>query len=253
MGNNILLISYYWQPWNNPGVFRWLWFSHYIHISSVLTCGKPKNSFYDDSLPMGYADQIKYFWGMRGLFWGILIIPKTLWLSRYSEKIVITSPPESLIITAWVLQLFGKDIYLDMRDAIDRKRQKCRIMIPVYKFFYRRLKNVCVVMRFIDETKPVIRHGYDPLNRMTDVLKDVRLGSYGVSGRLKYNSFVHCLNHGTRIDYQYCSGYGSRSAITAMKYGLAMNLNKLHSEYQTIQPQSWEVQAGKMKRFLNDL
>lgn len=251
--NKLLLITYYWQPWNNPGVFRWLWFSKYIHLSTVLTCGKPVKSFYDETLPVGYADEVQYFRRTLGTLWGILLIPKALKLSRDVEKVIITSPPESLIITAWVLQLFGREVYLDMRDAINRKRQPCRFVIPIYRFFYKRIKNVCVVMGFIDKMKLTIHHGYEPVLRADDFLKDIKIGGYGGFNRIKYYFFMDCLGHGMRIDYQYCSGYGSRTAITAMKYGLAVNLDKLHPEYQTISPQSWEIQAGKMQRFINDL
>lgn len=160
----ILLISYYWYPWNNSGSFRWLHLSKYLDIHTVLTCKRPRNSFLDKTIPRGRTKKVIRLFRLRPILWSIAIIPivAILLLNRYS-KVVVSSPPEMSITVAWLVQILGKCCVLDIRDMINRESQSCKKLIPFYQWFYNKIKNVCVCMQFFDPTKQVIRHGYDDI------------------------------------------------------------------------------------------
>lgn len=247
------LISYYWYPWNNPGVFRWLRFSRHINIDTVITADRPVGSFVDQTLPApGIFDPPIRRFGVCAALWGLLIIPAAIRHTRRGERVIITCPPESLLVTALILQFLRRRVYVDMRDAIDRRRQPCKFLIPVYRFFYRRIARVCVCMQFIDPSKKCIYHGYDDLGRepAADCGAVIR-GGFGPFGRMQYVDFLDCLREGFKIDYQYARGYGSRSVITALRYGLALNADKLHDEYKSLVPRSWAHQAEEMSEWMN--
>ena len=153
---SIIVISYYWAPWNNAGTFRWWNFGKFINFD-VLTSRRPVNSFHDETINDNH--KVKRFGKVKAVVWGFLAIFKA---GKY-DLYIVTSPPESLLFCAWILQLMGKKVLVDMRDPIYRIRQPLKFMVPVYRFFYNRINNVIVSWKIIDKSKPCIYHGYEDI------------------------------------------------------------------------------------------
>lgn len=205
-----LLISYYWFPWNNSGVFRWTNFSKHIDFD-VLTCRRPLRSFRDYSMsatmkPSSLYGNVRKFGAcLPAIVWGF-IAPFVAMFKRY-DTYIFTSPPESMLIGAYLLQLFGKNVVVDMRDAISREKQYFKFMIPVYSFFYNRIDNVIVAYWFISPGKKVVYSGYE------DVAKVKYKGCY--SERVSRGWYLYKLSLGYMPDQSRKPiGYGSGSAQT---------------------------------------
>lgn len=248
MDSKILLVSYYWYPFNNSGSFRWLHFSKYIKIDTLITSKYPYNSFIDNTIPKGRVKIISKFFKLPAVLWGIFIAPIVLVYSMFFDKIIFTSPPESLIFVSWLCQLFGKKVYLDLRDQIDRESQRNKWLVPIYKFFYKRIKNVCVTMQFFDPSKVVIRHGYINLNKKANHKKKYYFDS---SYSYIYSDFINNLEYGYGINFKNeFKNYTSSLIPTLIKFNLPI-IGNLHPECFSFKPTSWKIQSQKMKRFLN--
>ena len=156
----MLLITNYWSPWNTSGTFRWLHLSRYIDFD-VLTSKKPNTGFKDETLPPDNCKRcIRVGSNLPAMVSGI-VLSVVSWFMR-ADRYVYTSPPETLLVGAWFSQkVLRREVYVDMRDALDRDMQPHKWLLPLYRWLYRRLDNVCVAMQFFDPKKQVIRHGYD--------------------------------------------------------------------------------------------
>ena len=162
-----LLITAYWFPWNTPGTMRWLQIGNYLQFN-VLTSGRPRTGFIDNTLPMNidrpsrlvlmFGNKLPaWFWGLRSIFH----IPKF----KY-DTYIFTSPPESLIVSAWIMEkVFRRKVLVDMRDSIDRENQKAPWMNWLYRWFYNGMNNVIVAWQFLDEFKFAIHSGYDEIRK----------------------------------------------------------------------------------------
>lgn len=239
-----LLIAYYWYPWNNSGTFRWTGFGRHIDFD-VLTCKKPLRSKKDFGIKTrNYYDRV-YKFGMYlpAIVWGF-IAPFIALFKRY-DVYVITAPPESLLIGAWILQKFGKTVIVDLRDSIDREKQYFKRLIPVYKFFLNKTKNRVVAYKFLDESATVIYTGYEPFTPTPF------RGFY--SERVSYSWFIHKLSMGYMPTQKYKpKGYGSGSSQTYRHLGFPLD-NNFHPEVYNHELISIEDSAFKLLRFIKTI
>ena len=216
-----LLISYYWYPWNNAGTFRWTGFSRHIDFD-VLTCRRPLRSKKDFGIECGnYYDRV-YKFGMffPAILWG-LFAPLVALFKRY-DVYVITSPPESLLIGAWILQKMGKNVIVDLRDSIDREKQYFGKLTSLYKFFSQRIKNKTCAYKFVDDESSVVYTGYE------DIRPTPFKGYY--TNRLGYRWWNYKLSMGYMPSQENKpKGYGSGSVQTYRHLGFPLD-NNFHPE-----------------------
>ena len=241
----MLVINYYWHPWNTSGSFRWLHLSQYLDFD-VLTSKKPNKGFYDDTMPQGHCTKLYRYGYMLPAFLGGLYL-SILSVFIRSDKYVYTSPPESILFGAFINQLLGRKVYVDLRDAIDRPTQKSKWLVPIYQWLYKRIKNVCVTMRCFDETKPVIRHGYDDIERQSYSFNDSLIHKNYL---MKYREHQIMIMFGAGRDYgEGFEHYTSSSVITLRHLGNPIKGN-LHPELFEFEPQSWKEISKDMAKFL---
>jgi len=137
-----------------------------------------------------------------------------------------------------------------MRDSIDRDKQPLKFMVPVYKFFYKRIKNVVVCCKFVDEKKPVVYSGYDKIQLASHV--NVHKPILYSGRRLKYQDYYEALKVGYVQDLRLKpQNYSASSLFTIKHLGYNLDLSHLSEEVQQLEPPSWRVQARKMLHFLN--
>lgn len=241
-----ILIAYYWYPWNNSGTLRWLRLIQYLNMNiDVMTSSYPVKSFIDQSLPKIECKVMRYGKKkMPAVLWG-LIYPFRILFSKYNN-IIITAPPESLIIWAYIFQLFGKNVVLDLRDSIDRKHMHLKILKPLYKFFYIRIKNVVVCMRFLDESKPVVYHGYEDITK-----PKIHKMCFKDYHRMTFYKYHKLLSEGYYPDLSSKpNGYSSSCIHTLKHLGLPINNKYLNKEVFELIPISWEESANQMEVIL---
>ena len=161
-----LLVTNYWYPYNNTGAFRWVHIGQHLYFD-VLTCKKPRGGMRDETMPGISHKTYRYFSNLPAVLFGFFIIPFVLYYRSRYNKIIFTSPPESLLIPAWICQKLGSDVYIDMRDEIGRlnNTNSWKFLSEIWWWFYRRLKNRVAVNEVITERGTIIRHGYMELNR----------------------------------------------------------------------------------------
>lgn len=176
------------------------------------------------------------------MIWGFFA-PFIALFKKY-DQYIFTSPPESMLIGAYVLQLFGKNVFIDMRDSIDREKQTLKLFVPVYTFFYRRMHNVIVAYKFLDETKPVIYHGYEELTT---------IGFHGYyNERLNNDDYKSMLAQGYIPDQsKKPKGYASGSGQTLRYLGLPIN-NTFHEEFYSHKLIPVEDSAYKLQKLLKE-
>jgi len=239
-----LLISYYWYPYNNSGTFRWANFSKFIDFN-ILTCRRPLRSFIDYSIQVPYdkryKDVRKFGAYLPPWVWG-LIAPLLILFSRY-DLYIITSPPETMLFGAWFLQLLGKNVIVDMRDAIEREKQPIKKLTRFYKYFYKRINNVIVAFQFFDPTKKVIYSGYE------DIIGATAFKGY-YSKRLRSRNYLYKLTQGFIPDQSKKPvNYSSGSAQTFRYLGFPINKN-LHPEVYNHKLCSVKDSAKKYSNYL---
>jgi len=240
----ILLISYYWYPYNNSGTFRWVNFSKHMDFD-VLTCRKPRKSFKDYSIVSGKYYEGVYRFGayLPAVAWGF-IAPFIALFMKY-DFVIVTCPPESGLFGAWILQLFGKKVLVDMRDSIDRERQPLKRFINIYKFLYSKIINVIVASGFFDPSKPIIYSGYE------DIKGTKFVGYY--QGRVARKWYRYNLECGLVPDQSNKpSGYWSGSAQTLRHLGYPIN-NVLHEEFYSHELQSIKQSTEKLKTLIYEM
>ncbi|MFX0134131.1 MAG: hypothetical protein ACFFDN_10855 [Candidatus Hodarchaeota archaeon] len=243
----LLLVSYYWYPWNTSGAFRWLHLSEFIDIATVFTSKRPCKGFFDETMPKGRTKFIIRMFQLPAALWGFAITPIVFAMSFFYDKIIFTITPESLLFPAWILQICGKVVYVDMRDKIDRHTQPHKWLVPIYQRLYKRIKNVCVTMQCFDETKPVIRQGYDVSNKFYVPWQELILN---YNNRISYSKYCQLLIDGHGRDFgEGFDHYTSSSVVTLRHLGNPIKGN-LHPELFEFEPQSWEEISKEMSKFL---
>ena len=242
----MLLIAYYWFPWNNAGAFRWLHLSKYISIHTVITSKKAKGSFEDHSMPYGSCINLLRRFSLRPAVWALVMTPLIVFQGLKHEKIIITIPTEMLLIPAFILQLLGREVLIDLRDAIDRDRQPFKMGIPLYRWLYGRMKNKVAVWRFLDPKAVLIRHGYEDL--------DFKPSLFGplLQGRHPYADYLDHLSKGYVIDLSgKVPGYATSSMPTLIYYNIPiMNPEIFHEECFDFEPENWASIAVKWMELL---
>jgi len=259
---DILLITNYWYPWNASGTFRWLHLSKYIDFD-VLTSKKPNSGFYDETLPVPKCGRLFRFGKSLSAVVSGLYLSIVSWFIR-ADKYIYTCPPETLLIGAYVNGLLGRQVYVDMRDKIDRHTQPHKWLIPLYQWLYKRIKNVCVCMRFFDPEKTMIRHGYDSLTKKDGRVEiiDNRYNEsywwqmptgYLTTRSFNYKTYCDSLSFGYGRDYSDIKfkNYNSSSLVTIRHLdNPIIGKENLHPECFEFEPESWQQIAEKMKKFL---
>ena len=154
-----LLITNYWAPWNHSGTFRWIGFGRYMNFD-VLT-SKHKKGFYDETIPSGAHTVFRReCFRLPACLCGIFLAFYSIFRRKY-DIYVFTAPPNTLVLAAWLNQIIGRKVVLDMRDMIGYPEQRLKVLNPIYRFFYNRVKNKVVAAQFFDESAYCIYHGYD--------------------------------------------------------------------------------------------
>jgi hypothetical protein len=236
-----LLIAHYWYPFNNAGTFRWLYFSKDIDCD-VLTTSIPINSTVDTTIPNPNKKTIRFGNRLPAIVWG-LIASFVILFKKY-DRYIITSPPESLLLGAWLLQLLDRNVIVDMRDSVDRDTQKIKMFIPFYKFLYNRLKNIVVCWKFLDESKPCVCHGYE-------VEKGDKFNGY-YTDRVCHGVYLSRMKHGLIPDQSNKpKGYATSSLHSFLHLNYPIN-NEFNKEMFTVIPKSYSERAKEMKALIND-
>ena len=243
----ILLITNYFKPWNSPGCFRWLQMSKYIDFD-VLTSRKPIGAFYDETLPPSNSMVFRYGYNLYAVCSGLYLSFRALF--RKYDLFIFTSPPESFIVGAYILQRLGRRVILDMRDTTDRPFQKLKILIPIYKFFYKRVKEKTVSFQFFDETAKVVRSGYN------SELKKLPYNWYYNTKlkRIKYKWYNIFLSNGAIPPFREKSrNYSSSSFINLLHLGFKGLPRFYHDEVHEQPIISWEESARQMKEIIKNV
>ena len=248
----ILLVAYYWYPWNNSGAFRWLHLSRWIPITTVLTSKKANQSFRDDTMPTGRAKVIIRLFTLRAAIWALVMTPIIVSVGLLHKKIIVTITPEMLLLPALILQKLGKKVWLDVRDTIDRERQPLKILIPFYFALYKRIKRKVVVWEFFDSKALVIRHGYEILPEIKDLTVKLRPGQRFIPMRMHYQDYLNLLAMGYSVDYSKKPiGYCTSSVPTIVKYNIPVRgMDRLNRECFEFVPQPWKEIAYQWWQYL---
>jgi len=244
-----LLITNYFRPWNTPGTFRWLQMSKYIDFD-VLTSRKPRGGMYDETLPASNAMVFRYGYNLYAVLSGLYLTFRALF--RKYDLYIFTAPPEIFIIGAYIFQRLGRRVILDMRDTINRPFQKLKILTPIYKFFYKRVKEKTVSFQFFDETAQVVRSGYaDSLERR---IEDWRFNRGTLGLRHCYAAYIRCLNMGLIPAFREKSrNYSSSSFINLLHLGFKGLPRFYHPEVHEQPAISWEESARQMKEIIKNV
>ena len=243
----ILLVTNYWKPWNSPGTFRWLQLSKYIDFD-VLTSRKPRGGMYDETLPASNAMVFRYGYNLYTVLSGLWLSFRALF--RKYDLYIFTAPPEVFIIGAYILQRLGRRVILDMRDTIDRPFQKLKILIPIYRFFYKRVKNKTVSFQFFDEDAKVVRSGYADMVFLSPEIKK-QWKFYKPGMRFPYSLYFDWLWYGFIPAFREKSrNYSSSSFINLLHLGFKGLPRFYHREVHEQPVISWEESARQMKKIL---
>jgi hypothetical protein len=164
---------------------------------------------------------------------------------RY-DVYIISSPPESLLFTAWVLQKLGRKVIVDMRDAITRDNQYYRSLTGLWQWFYVRLQKVIVSSKVIDPTKPIIYHGYDEIEKSDRALYP----PVYYSSQVNYRTYNLLLRYGFIRDFSGKPyGYGASSLHTISRLGYHANYIYSPDEYGK---HTWQEGAAQFQNIISE-
>jgi len=198
----------------------------------------------DTSIRAGkyYSGVYKFGAYLPAIVWGLLAPLFAIPLLRRYDTVIITSPPESLLIGAWLLQLLGVNVIVDMRDAIERPNQYFNSLVWIYTYFYNKIKRVIVTYQFIDSRKKVIYSGYDDI-------KGTKFKGY-YQGRAARKCYLFKLEKGYAPDQSHKPVGYSSSAVQTLRYlGYPIN-NTFHPEMYTHELFSVEESAKLYKSII---
>jgi len=239
-----LLITYYWRPYNNAGAFRWLGFTEHIPLR-VLTCRRPLWGMKDQTMPDPGKRVYRFGYRVPAVLWGLLAVIPAIF-SRY-DVYIVSSPPESLLFTAWVLQLLGRRVIVDMRDSITRERQFYNYFTGVYKWLYSKMQIVIVSSKAVDPTKEIVYNGFD------DITRDKRALDPPVyyRCRVNYETYILLLRHGFVQDFSgKPAGYGASSLHTIRHLGYDVNIDYIDDQYGV---HCWEAGAWRIVEIIKSI
>jgi len=249
---NILLITNYWSPYNSPGTFRWWNFAQFMNMD-ILTNKKPLGARYDPTIE-GRGNKVYRvsFYCCPAFLAGIFLSVIAWYYRKDYDLFIFTSPPETLLIGAFLLQVSGKKVLVDMRDSIDRPGQPIRILIPFYKWLYGKIKNVIVTWGLIDSLKPVIHSGHDNLKLFEKYSHNPVLMN---EARVYYKTYNFLLRVGFIPDIsKKRKGYVSSALINVRHlWGDKVNMDHLHPEIRNLKPRSWAHQFCLLTKVLEKI
>lgn len=249
-----LIITNYWVPWNAAGTFRWYELTRHMNNYDILTSRRPRRGHYDTSLihnsetsrsVLKQPNVYRFGWKLPAILWGFLAL---FHIPKGYDLYVFTSPPESLFFTAWVQQLFGRRVLVDVRDAIDRHKQRHRWLTFFLIFFYRRLKNVVVCWKFLDPSKPVVNPGYLIFNTAGNIRPPQML----YEGRVNYYSYYELLANGWVRSYKGKPlNYGCSSYPQIKQLGYDVD-HWMRAEVKKVRPKHWGDLAEEMRAIMEN-
>lgn len=244
MQNKIILITNYWRPWNTAGTFRWLHLSKYIEFD-VLTSKRPLKGICDETIPnFREGQRIIHIGRCFPAFLSGLFLSVVSWFVR-SDIYVYSSPPETLIIGAWISQMMGRKTILDLRDKINRP-DKNSWFRPIYEFIYRRIKNKVVTMSHFDEKAKLIRHGY-ALER-----KGAALQKYTLASRFDYFNYTESIMYGVSVEYKNSKEHYTSSSVVELRHlgNEIKGKETLHPELFEFEPDSWKDISNQYMEYI---
>jgi len=245
-----LLIQTCWYPYNGAGIFRWLNFSKYIDFD-ILTSKVAPHGFVDYKLPKPSMGKEFLHGSFKKSSWTSVWLIFIGLFKRNYDVYIFKSPNEILMFGAWFYQLIGRKVVLDSADMIDRTKQPHRWLIPVFTWFYNRIKHKIVCWKFMQmDDEEVIFHGHQELVRDNDAL-ETPIYYNTTAKRKNYEEFTRDLTMGILPDYQAKPDDCGVSSIHNIKHlGYEVNNPNLHPEVYSAEYFSWRKQSEKMMSFL---
>ena len=238
---SILLITNCWTPYNTAGLFRWWNFAKYIDINILTT--KKQRGILDETLEnRGVKVKRVITFTKIAFFNGLYLSLRSIFYK--SDLYVFTIPSETLLFGAYINQLLGRRVLLDVRDRMDRKTQPVKAFVPIYDWLYRHMKNVVVSWEGIDKTKTFVRHGHDGLK-----LK-IKEKAVMPKGRYKHKDYLELLQRGYIPPIKETHHPKTQSGYINVKHLWGNITTKVDEEIYCRQFYSWEEQANKMLKIL---
>ena len=230
-----LLITNYWTPYNNAGTIRWWNFAKYIQLNVLTT--KTTKGIIDKTMYAERSSNVKRIRTFNKISSINGICLSVVALFAKADLYVFTIPSETLLFGAYILQRMNKKVILDVRDKINRPHQPLKFMIPIYEWFYKRIDNVIVVSKVIDETKILIEHGHDYLTLKIDEPCPMPEGRFT---HLEYNELLQ-------------RGFIPKNKIENYPQSGLINIrhlwgNRFSNKNIELKTYSWEEQSQKIKK-----
>ena len=249
----VLLITNYWYPWNTSGTMRWLQMGRYLDFD-VLTSRKPRKGFYDETLPFGHFRRVyRHGSGLPAVLSGLYLALRAIFFRSY-DVYIFTVPPFTLAFGAYILQLLGRRVVIDIRDNGDNKNNHWKLITKICQYFQERVKHRTTVMQFMDEGATRILSGYnEELNTIYRVKPD-KWRFIDKKSRSYYWFYNRNIRHGQIPDYRKrINGVYNCSSYQNLLYlgfkGLPTDC--IHPECVRQPVQSWKESAKQMKEYLD--
>ncbi len=207
-------------------------------------------AMHDETMP-GKAHRVFRYWNnLPALIFGILIIPFAFYHARKYDRIIITTPPESLLILAYLLQKVRSGVVVDIRDRVDRKTKnnKWQKFGALWTWLLRRITHRVAIYDFFQNYDKIISHGYMDL----DVTNTK--WTFVPEKRMSYEQFRQSLSRGLIPDYRPRSkNYAASTFITLRKYFDNLPAENVESEARDCPLYSYREIAKQWRAFLTHL
>jgi len=245
----VLLITNYFYPWNTSGSLRWVQFGRYMDFD-VLTSKKPRGGFHDTTLPQGKDRRIyRHGSGLPAVVSGLYLAIRAIFIRGYGVYI-FTVPPFTMAIGAYILQLLGRRVVIDIRDNGDNKNNHWKLVTKICQYFQSKIKHRTTCMSFMDEGATRILSGYDE-NLITSYSGNWR---FVENRRRLYEFYYLTLKYGEIPDYRKrINGvYNCSSFVNLLYLGFkGLPTDCIHPECLNQPVQSWKESAKQMKEYLD--
>ena len=248
----VLLITNYWYPWNTSGTFRWLQMGRYIDFD-VLTSKKPREGFKDETLPFYDRRVFRFGYSLPAVVSGLYLAIRAIFIRGYGVYI-FTVPPFTMAIGAYILQLLGRRVVIDIRDNGDNKNNHWKLVTKICQYFQNKIKHRTTCMQFMDEQATRILSGYNPELEEGYGNPFYWFEHIKLKDRNSYEDYNLSLELGQVPDYRKrINGVYNCSSYQNMLYlgfkGLPTDC--IHPECVRQPVQSWKESAKQMKEYLD--
>ena len=248
--NKTLLITNYWYPFNTPGSLRWIQLGRYLDFD-VLTCKQPRKGFIDETLPVPRDRMVfQHFSNLPAVLFGLSIT--LLAIFRRYDLYIITIPPFTLSICAWILQTMGRKVILDIRDNQANKNNHWRAVTWLCQRFQSMIRHRTASFQFLDPGAVRVLSGYSPeLERKVKDPMDWEWHEFYSQCRLSYKGYLFWTSHGVIQNYRkrMKNGYAASSFVDLLYLGfLCLPIENLHEECRNQPIWSWKRSAYEMKK-----